>query len=192
MIVDSEEEGTQSTERLQRAILIHAQASKLQGEILEQNNQHQQAHEIFVKAKALLSGAFQLSETPASQKLLQELGRSIYRTRLTIKYVQSNSPTFEILNQQPKNKKDAILKQNLTNAYITKQNRRVLEPSNSGVLPVAKKVERRGADTFSMSSKKLPNATISRQGDSPEHLQAFNQTDERNMELASEPYRVRR
>lgn len=49
--------------------------------------------------------------------------------------MQSNAPTYDILNQQPKSKHDATLKQNLTSAYIAKQNRpKFLETSSSGIL----------------------------------------------------------
>lgn len=70
LIVDNVEDGQHDSERFQRAIVAHASASKLQGEILEQNDQPQQAHEIFMKAKALLAGAFQQVQTAASTKLM--------------------------------------------------------------------------------------------------------------------------
>ena len=68
-----------------------------------------------------LGNGFEKSKS--ALKHLDDLTKCIRRVRLTLKFLRSNSQAFDIINAQPKNKKDAILKQNLTNAYLTRQAR---------------------------------------------------------------------
>jgi hypothetical protein len=54
LIVDLEESKKKMTANYERAILVFTKASNLQGEILENKNQHRQAHKIYKQSIDLL------------------------------------------------------------------------------------------------------------------------------------------